>query len=856
MEKTVIGILAHVDAGKTTLSEGLLYCAGDIRRLGRVDHGDAFLDNFALERERGITIFSKEARLTLGRKSATLLDTPGHVDFSAETERTLDVLDCAILVVSGPEGVQSHTLTLWRLLRERGIPTLIFINKMDLPGADREELMAGLRRRLGDGFFEPGREDAEALALCDEELLEELLASGGLSDAGLNGAFCRGHVYPCYFGAALKLQGVEEFISGLDRFAPVRAGGAEFGARVFKISRDAEGKRLTHLRVTGGVLRVRDTVTGPDWEEKVTALRVYSGAKFVPVDEAEPGDIVAVTGLSATFAGEGLGAEPGGRAPALEPVLSYRVYLPGGCDVHRALTQLRQLQEEEPELSLTWDERTQSLRAQLMGRVQMEVLSHLCRDRFGLDITFGAGDIIYRETIADKVEGVGHFEPLRHYAEVHLVLEPGERGSGVRIAADVPEDMLAKNWKRLILTHLGEKRHLGVLTGSPVTDIKITLTAGRAHPKHTEGGDFREATYRAVRQGLMQAENVLLEPWYDFRLELPAASLGRAMTDLQRMGARFEQSGEAAGLVLLTGCGPVSKLREYPAEVTAYTRGQGRVSFVFHGFEPCQEQDQVVAAIGYDPEADLANSPHSVFCSHGAGYVVPWYQVFDKMHLESTLAPPKPPDPVREAAARYVKLVATDKELLAIFERTYGKISRGEESMRPAPREPKSAPKEQKRKPMPQKDGLEFVLVDGYNIIFAWDELRKLAEHSLNAARERLIERLRNYQGFRQCAVIVVFDAYKVKGNPGSVEHLGGVSVVYTREAETADMYIERATYDLSKRHNVRVATSDGMEQMIILGNGALRVLARAFEAEVQEVERAIREYLREYEAKGGQGSG
>ncbi len=846
MAASVIGILAHVDAGKTTLSEALLYCAGDIRKLGRVDHGDAFLDNFALERKRGITIFSKEARLTLEGRTATLLDTPGHVDFSAETERTLDVLDCAILVVSAPEGVQSHTRTLWRLLRAREIPTVLFINKMDLPGADREGILSALGESLGDGFFDPGDFDSEALALCDEELLEEHLERGDLSKEAVDRAFERGNVYPCFFGAALRLEGVEELLAGLGRFSPVCREKGSFAARVFKISRDPEGKRLTHMKITGGALRVRDTVSGPDWEEKATQLRVYSGAKYTPVEEALPGDIVAVTGLSATFAGQGLGAEGDGRAPALEPVLNYAVYLPSGCDLHRTLAQLREL-EEEPELKLVWEPRSQSLHAQIMGQVQLEVLRQLVLDRFGLEISFGPGGIIYRETIANRVEGVGHYEPLRHYAEVHLILEPGERGSGVEIAANVPEDTLAGSWQRLILTHLHEKQHLGVLTGSPVTDIKITLTAGRAHLKHTEGGDFREATYRAVRQGLMQAQSVLLEPWYDFRIEVPAANVGRVMTDLQRMGAQFAQGEGVGSDPVLTGSGPVSKLREYPSEIAAFTRGQGRVSFVFHGYEPCAEQEAVVEAIGYDPEADMDNSPHSVFCSHGAGVVVPWYEVKGRMHLESTLEPPKPPDPIREAAARYVKLAATDKELMAIFERTYGRIDRGEEAMRPAPKEPESRPKEPKRAKMPQKDGLEFVLVDGYNIIFAWEDLKRLAAQSLDAARERLIERLRNYQGFRQCAVIVVFDAYKVKNNPGKVEHLGGVSVVYTKEAETADMYIERATYDLSKRHHVRVATSDGMEQMIILGNGALRVPASAFEAEVKEVEKAIGDYLREY---------
>ncbi len=847
MANTVIGILAHVDAGKTTLSEGLLYCAGDIRRLGRVDHADAFLDNFALERERGITIFSKEARLTLGSKTATLLDTPGHVDFSAETERTLDVLDCAVLVISASEGVQSHTRTLWALLRGRNVPTVIFVNKMDLPGADREKALEDLKNELGDGFFEPERVDSEALALCDEELLEEHLEKNALSDGALDAAFRRGRVYPCYFGAALRLEGVEELLAGLDRFAPVLGGGEEFGARVFKISRDADGKRVTHMKITGGTLKVRDTVSGPGWEEKVTQIRICSGARYTPVDQAAAGEVVAVTGLSATCAGQGLGAESDGRAPALEPVLNYEVLLPSGTDIHRALAQLRELREENPELKLVWDRRTGRINAQIMGKVQMEVIKRQMKDRFDLAVDFGPGAIIYRETVGNRVEGVGHYEPLRHYAEVHLIIEPGERGSGVKIAANVPEDTLAGSWQRLILTHLREKEHVGVLTGAPLTDVRITLTAGRAHLKHTEGGDFREATYRAVRQGLMQARSILLEPWYDFRLELPRPNVGRAMTDLQRMGAAFEQKGEAGELAVLAGSGPVSALREYPAEVAAYTKGQGRVSFVFHGYEPCADQDAVVKAAGYDPDGDPDNPCYSVFCAHGAGFAVPWYEVPSRMHLPSTLEPPKPPDPVREAAARYVKLAATDRELMDIFERTYGKLQRGGEAMRPAPREPHPAPAPQKRKPQPQKDGLEFVLVDGYNIIFAWDDLKKLAAGSLDLAREKLIERLRNYQGFMQNAVIVVFDAYKVKNNPGSVQHLGGVSVVYTKEAETADMYIERATYDLSKRHHVRVATSDGAEQMIILGNGALRVPAAAFEEEIRQVERAVADYISDY---------
>ena len=841
MRRAVVGVLAHVDAGKTTLSEAMLYCSGARRTLGRVDHGDAFLDNFALERERGITIFSKQALLELPGLRVTLLDTPGHVDFSAEMERTLDVLDCAILVISAPAGVQSHTRTLWKLLRRRNIPTLLFLNKMDLPGPGRDELLEALRRELGDGFFDFEDPDLEALATCDEALLEEFLESGALTDNFIAAAVGRCKIFPCWFGAALKLEGVEEFLHGLERCAPAARAGNKFGAKVFKISRDDKGTRLTHLKVTGGSLRVRDTVKGDGWEEKITQLRVYSGEKFTPVEELLPGDVGAAVGLSQTTAGQGLGAESGGQAPALEPVLTYQVILPEGCDVHKALLQLQQLEEEDPQLHLVWDERTRQLRAQLMGPVQMEVLSRLIFDRFGLEVSFGRGHILYRETIQNVVEGVGHYEPLRHYAEVHLLLEPGKPGSGLRLRTDCPEDELDGHWQRLVLTHLMEKRHLGVLTGSPITDMTITLTAGKAHEKHTEGGDFRQATYRAVRQGLMQAKSVLLEPWYDFRLEVPQENVGRAMTDLQRMGAQIsgpETEGENA---VLTGGIPVAALGDYPQEVNSYTHGLGRLSCTPRGYAPCADQDKVVEEFTYDPEADLDNTPDSVFCSHGAGHTVKWSEVFDHMHLPSTLHPPREEATVEERAARYFAQVVTDAELMAIFERAYGPVKDRIRAMQPAS---KSKPAAKPYKGSPQPVGPEYVLVDGYNIIFAWDDLRELARDSLEAARNRLIERMRNYQGFRQCPVIVVFDAYKVKGNPGSVEKLGGVSVVYTREAETADMYIEKAAYDLSKKHRVRVATSDALEQVIILGGGALRLPASAFEAEVRQVEEAIRAFL------------
>jgi len=844
MKRSVIGILAHVDAGKTTLSEAMLYCSGAIRSLGRVDHGNAFLDTFDLERSRGITIFSKQAVLRLPELQATLLDTPGHVDFSAEMERTLGVLDCAILVVSGPAGAQSHTHTVWKLLRKRNIPTFVFVNKMDLPGAVPDEIIAHLQYRLGDGFVDFLNPDPESMAMCDERLLDELLETGELSRKSISRAINECKIFPCFFGAALKLEGVEEFLRAVEEYAPASPAQENFAAQIYKISRDEQNVRLTHLKVTGGVLRVRDTISGSDWEEKITALRVYSGAKFRQVDEAFPGDVVAAVGLNRTSPGQGLGAQPRAQSPALEPVLTYRVNLPEGYDVHKALSQFRQLEEEEPQLHVDWDERLKELRVQLMGPVQLEILHHLLLERFGLEVSFGQGSILYRETIAAPVEGVGHYEPLRHYAEVHLLMEPAELGSGIRIATACPEDMLDRNWQRLIFTHLLEKQHLGVLTGSPITDMTITLVSGRAHLKHTEGGDFRQATYRAVRQGLMQAKSVLLEPWYDFRLEVPQNCVGRAITDLQRMGADFAPPETLDDCAVISGSAPVAAMRDYPQELTAYTRGMGRFSCTLRGYAPCVEQEKVVEAIDYDPEADIENTPDSVFCSHGAGYNVKWYDVPAHMHLGSVLRPPEPEKPMREQAAKYCSMVATDKELMAIFERTYGPIRR--DPIQAMHRRAETSVPQTKYRAKPQPEGPEYVLVDGYNIIFAWDELRELAQGSLDAARVRLIDILRNYQGFKQSPVIVVFDAYKVKGNPGSIEHFGGLSVVYTKEAETADMYIEKATYDLGKKHRVRVATSDGLEQIIILGHGCLRVPAAAFEEEVREVESAIREFLKE----------
>ena len=842
MRRTVIGILAHVDAGKTTLSEALLYESGAIRSLGRVDHGDAHLDTFALERQRGITIFSKQAVLRLPGWQASLLDTPGHVDFSPEAERTLDVLDCAVLVISAADGVQSHTRTLWRLLRQRQIPTFLFVNKTDLPYAGREALLSGLRAQLGEGIYDVEAPDWESMSLQDEALLEEYLSAGSLRLESLRKAIRAGALCPCRLGAALRLRGTAEFLEDLHTLAPEAPAGKEFGARVFKIARE-EGTRLSYLKVTGGVLRVRDSIPGPEGPEKVTQLRVYTGSKFEAVEEALPGDVAAAAGLTFTLPGMGLGAEAGSDAPVLVPVLTCRVLLPPGADPHRALQQLRQLEEEEPQLRVRWEEGTGELRVQVMGPVQLEVLHELLLSRYGLDAAFGPPKVLYRETVAGTVEGVGHYEPLRHYAEVHLLISPGERGSGLRAETRCSEDELDRNWQRLILTHVLEKQHKGVLLGAPLTDVVITLVSGRAHLKHTEGGDFRQATYRAIRQGLMQAQSVLLEPWYRFRLELPQASLGRVMSDLTRMGAETEPPETGEDSAVLRGRAPVEALREYPAELAALTHGLGSITLTPDGYAPCREQERIVRETGYDPAADVENPPHSVFCSHGAGFAVPWDEVFSHMHLPSALHPPTPAMELREQAARYTARVALDDELASIFERTYGPIRRDRgRALAPVSRPAADRP----WKMSPSEEGPEYLLVDGYNIIHAWPSLREIAGENLDAARSRLIETLRNYQGFRQSPVILVFDAYKVKGNPGSVEHLGGLDVVYTREAETADMFIEKATYDLRKKHRVRVATSDGLEQIIILGHGALRVPAAAFEAEVREVEEAIRAYLRE----------
>ena len=849
MKHICIGILAHVDSGKTTLSEGLLYASGALRKLGRVDHGDAFLDTDALERERGITIFAKQAMLTVGEREFTLLDTPGHVDFSAEMERTLSVLDYAVLVISGSDGVQSHTRTLWRLLARYEVPTFLFINKMDLAGTDKSALMERLTQTLSAecvDFSAPPQERDEALALCDEAALESLLERGSIDDSLISEMIKSRKVFPCFFGSALKMDGVEDFLSALARFTVAPEYPSEFGAKVFKISRDAQGGRLTWLKVTGGALRVKAPLSyraqNQDYQEKADQLRLYSGIKFRTLEKAGAGSVVAVTGLSHSYVGLGLGTEAEASAPLLQPVLTYQLVLPDGADAHSALTKLRELEEEDPMLRIVWDERYGQIHVQLMGKIQLEILRRRILDRFGLAVTFGEGSIVYRETIASPVLGMGHFEPLRHYAEVQLLIEPLPRGTGIQLASNLATDALDLNWQRLIFTHLLEREHAGVLTGSALTDVRFTLVAGRAHLKHTEGGDFRQATYRAVRQGLMQAESLLLEPYYDFRLEVPAECVGRAMTDLQNMGGTVDPPQSVGENTVLTGYAPVRTLRDYFTDVAAYTRGRGQLSCAVRGYETCQNQDEIVALLGYDAERDTDNPASSVFCDHGGSITIPWNEVaqhvhcdsgihFDKEETEEKSAPP----PRRGVGAG--SAYAADKELQEIFERTYGKVER--RAFEPAKKPARTSLADHYDVTIHSED-TEYLLVDGYNIIFAWDELQRLAAQDIAAARGALIDILANYQGFRKCRVIVVFDAYKVKGNPGSVQTVHGIKVVYTKEAETADTYIERATYELRRERRVRVATSDGPEQVIILGHGALRVSARAFHAEVEAAEGQI----------------
>lgn len=848
----VLGVLAHVDSGKTTLSEAMLYRAGVIRKLGRVDHRDAFLDTDALERARGITIFSKQALLDAGQTHITLLDTPGHVDFSAEAERTLQVLDYAVLVISGPGGVQSHTETLWQLLRRYRIPTFVFINKMDLPGPTRAELLEQLNRRLGEGFVDFGADPAardEALALCDERLMDAWLEQGALEDGQILPAIARRHVFPCWFGSALRLDGVDPLLEGLDRFTRPAPALSAFGAAVFKVSQDEQGARLTWLRVTGGELKVKDLLSGegPEgpWAEKANQLRLYSGTKYTLAERVGPGQVCAVTGLTQCRPGQGLGAQRDSEPPALEPVLSYQILLPEGADAHAALDKLRRLEQEDPQLHVVWNETLGQIHLQLMGEIQLEVLRTLLAQRFGLEVSFGPGGILYKETITEPIEGVGHYEPLRHYAEVHLKLEPLPPGSGMQYAADCREEVLDKNWQRLVLTHLEEKQHLGVLTGAPLTDMKITLIAGKAHLKHTEGGDFRQATYRAVRQGLMMGKSQLLEPWYSFRLEVPAENIGRAITDIQRREGTFDPPETGLETAVLTGTAPVATLRDYPVELAGYTHGRGRINLTPVGYRPCHNAAQVIAESGYQPQHDLDNPADSVFCAHGAGFVVSWADVRSHMHVDSGWGKSQrpadtAPAPSPRRAAAYRATLEEDAELMKIFERTYGPIKR----------DPLAAFRPVKKTERPDFAAQswtiapEYLLVDGYNLIFAWEELSALAKQSLDAARTRLADILCNYQGYKKCVVILVFDAYRVPGSPGAIEQYHNIHIVYTKEAETADMYIERVTHEIGKQRRVRVVTSDGAEQIIILGHGALRVSSRLFQQEVEEVEREIRALL------------
>ena len=851
MKRLVVGLLAHVDSGKTTLAEGLLYRAGVLRKLGRVDHRDAFLDTDSRERARGITIFAKQAVLALPAAAGaeacelTLLDTPGHVDFSAEAERALQVLDYAVLVVSGTDGVQAHTETLWKLLARYRVPTFVFVNTMDLPGADAAVRLRELRGRFGDGCVDfSAVPDPEALALCSEPLMNEVLENGEASPETVVTAIARRQVFPVFFGAALRLDGLDGLLRGLQTLTRTPPRWPEFGARVFKISEDA-GTRLTWLKITGGVLPVKAVLPGG---EKADALRLYNGGKFRLVSEAYPGMVVAAAGPAATRPGQGLGAEADADTPLLEPVLNYRVE--SAADPHTLLKALQTLEDEDPQLHVNWRDDLGEVHVQLMGEVQLEILQNILQERFGLDVTFSEGGILYKETLTAAVEGIGHYEPLRHYAEVHLLLEPAPRGSGVQLAADCPPDTLAENWQRLILTHLAERTHPGVLIGAPLTDVRITLAAGRAHQKHTEGGDFRQATYRAVRQGLRMAaagDGVqLLEPWYAFRLELPAENVGRAMNDVQQMGGSFDppQTAPDGQTATLTGTAPASTMRSYPMDVVGYTRGRGHLSLTLDGYRPCHNTDEVLAAIGYEPEHDLDNPADSVFCSHGAGFVVPWEQVRSHMHVDSGWG--KTARPAEEVAARPRRMAAyratleEDAELLKIFEQTYGPIKR----------DPLAAFRPTRKTERPDFDAEqweiapEYLLVDGYNIIFAWDELNELSKQSLDAARKKLMDILCNYQGFKKCVLILVFDAYRVPGSPGVIEQYHNIHVVYTKEAETADMFIEHVTHEIGKGRRVRVATSDGMEQIIILGHGALRVSARMFHQEVQEVEKEIRNYL------------
>ena len=892
MKKLVIGILAHVDAGKTTLSEELLYLCGEIRKIGRVDHGDAFLDTYELEKERGITIFSKQALLKTENMEVTLLDTPGHVDFSAEMERTLQVLDYAILVINGMDGVQSHTMTLWRLLERYQIPTFLFVNKMDQQGTDHDALLNDLKQHLHEncvdfgrtqdtdyGMYELTPEQLENIAVCEEDLLETYLETDIVEDRDIVRLIVQRKIFPCYFGSALKEKGVKDFWNGVQKYTAEPKRPTEFGAKVFKIARDEQGNRLTYMKITGGSLKVKTLLSSNSngqslpgrkaeeaaWEEKADQIRLYSGAKYELTSEAEAGTVCAVTGLTRTYPGEGLGIEQESELPILEPVLNYQIILPDDCDPHQMLQKLRQLEEEEPQLHILWDSQFSEIHAQLMGEVQIEILKKLIWDRFHVAVEFGAGSIVYKETVAEPVEGVGHFEPLRHYAEVHLLIEPGEPGSGCQFFTACSEDVLARNWQRLILTHLEEKEHIGVLTGSPLTDVQITILTGRAHAKHTEGGDFRQATYRAVRQGLRKARNILLEPYYEFRLEVPAEMIGRAMADVQKMQGTFDAPEVEGETAILKGTAAVAQMRDYQKEVVSYTHGTGKLFCSLKGYAPCKNQDEVVQNIGYDPEADLENPTGSVFCAHGAGFVVPWYEVEDYMHLQSGVdmdeldseswyedveSAQNPGTAVDNANISgnisgkngkfsYSGSYEEEEELQAIFERTFGPMKRDRTAFQKKTVH-SSTPATRYRAGKPRQE--EYLLVDGYNIIFSWEELNELAKENIHAARDKLMDILSNYQGYRKCTLILVFDAYKVEGHVEEIITYHNIYVVYTKEAETADQYIEKTVHRIGRQYQVTVATSDGLEQVIIMGQGAHRISAQGLKKEIEDTEKTARE--------------
>lgn len=877
----VLGILAHVDAGKTTLSEGLLYQTGSIRTLGRVDHKDAFLDTYAMERARGITIFSKQAKLTIGDFPVTLLDTPGHVDFSAEMERTLQVLDYAILVINGADGVQGHTRTLWKLLKQYEIPIFLFVNKMDQVGTNHDELLAELQNVLSDGcldfsYYMKNEIDKDvffdALAMCDETIMESYLESGGIPDSLIQKAIRQRKVFPCFFGSALKMEGVDELIQGIGIYATPPQYGEELGARVYKISRDSQGNRLTHMKITGGTLKVKALLRHKENayhqespEEKVNQIRMYSGDRFQVVSEVEAGMICAVTGLEESYCGEGFGVETDAQLPLLEPVLSYQLLLPKDCDVHQAWKELQQLEEENPLLQMSWQEQSGEIHVQVMGEVELDILKTMILERFGLEVSFGEGSLVYKETIEAPVEGVGHFEPLRHYAEVHLLLEPGEPGSGLQFETDCSEDMLSRNWQRLILTHLKERKHPGVLTGSEITDMKITLIAGKAHIKHTEGGDFRQATYRAVRQGLRKAKSILLEPYYEFRLEVPMENAGRALADIQKMNGTFDLPVTEGDMSVITGTAPVATMSGYQTELNAYTHGQGKLFCSLKGYMPCHNTEVILENCPYNPEEDTENPTGSVFCAHGAGFLVPWNEVEDYMHVESGLylQEEKEENEVvgkqRGSKTTFVSAtVADEDELEAIFQRTYGSSLRrpyenrynysdrgaDEGRMHSHITEKSVAENSPSVKKQTAVSGKreQYLLVDGYNIVFAWEELNELSKVNLQAARQKLMDILCNYQGYRQMQVILVFDGYKVPGNIGEMTDYHNIHVVYTKEAETADQYIEKLVHQMNKGYDVTVATSDGLEQLIIWGAGARRLSARGLKEEIEQAEEEMRE--------------